>query len=144
MVDSLAQKEKIRKNESSRGRFAIFEALFSKFGKQHGKVGRFGALELSTFNLTIIFLLGAGSLTLIWVGSLVWNDIAFWGKEFSVVFLGSRVGENISLGLDLRVIHYYLIGILLIVIAIGLLVWKKWEKSTRRSTKGWSRLGMKL
>ena len=143
MVDSLAQKERVRKNKSLKGRLTIFEALFSKFGKKSGKTRQFSNLDLSLFNIAIIFLLGVGSVTLIWVGSLVWNDIAFWSKEFSEIFLGSRVGENISLGIDLRVIHYYMIGILLIAVAIVLLIWKRWEKSRRKSPKGWGKLGFR-
>jgi hypothetical protein len=84
-------------------------------------------LNFTLVNVIILLLLVIGSITLIWVGLLIWKDIIVWGKDFSVIFFGSRTGENISLGIGLQVIHYYLIGILLIFSATGLLLRKSWN-----------------
>ena len=77
--------------------------------------------------MIILLLLVVGSITLIWTGHLIWKDITVWGKDFSVIFFGSRTGEDISLGIGLQVIHYYLIGILLLFLATGLFLRKNWN-----------------
>jgi hypothetical protein len=50
-----------------------------------------------------------------------------WGKDLDAIFFGSRVGESISLGLGLQVIHYYLIGISFLFSATALLLLKSWN-----------------
>ena len=54
------------------------------------------------------------------VGWIVWNDITFWNKDIGTIFFGSRTAEAISLGIGMTVIHYFLIGVLLI--AAGLVL----------------------
>jgi hypothetical protein len=84
-------------------------------------------LNFTLINVIILLLLVIGSITLIWVGHLIWKDITVWKKDFSVIFFESRRGENISLGIGLQVIHYYLIGILTLFSATGLLLRKIWN-----------------
>lgn len=71
-------------------------------------------------NLLGLFLAAFGSITLAWVGQLTWYDITVWGKNIALIFFGSRTGENISLGIGMKVIHYFLIGLTLLL--SGLLV----------------------
>jgi len=66
-------------------------------------------------NLAGLFLVAFGAITLVWVGQLVWNDITVWGKDIALIFLGSRTGENISLGIGMKVIHYFFIGLALLL-----------------------------
>lgn len=54
-----------------------------------------------------------GSITMAWVGQLIWHDIIVWGKDIVLIFFGSRTGENIGLGIGMKVIHYFLIGLAL-------------------------------
>ena len=82
---------------------------------------------LKPLNVTIISLILIGSISLLQVGNIIWKDITVWGKEINVIFFGSRTGENISLGIDLQIIHYYLIGIILIFSAIVLFLLQRWN-----------------
>ena len=59
-----------------------------------------------------------GSLTLAWVGQLTWHDITVWGKGLVLIFFGSRTGENISLGIGMKVIHYFLVGLALLFLGL--------------------------
>jgi len=58
-----------------------------------------------------LILIGFGSAILVWICWLTWYDMTTWGKDLALIFFGSRTGEAISLGTDLRVIHYLLIGL---------------------------------
>lgn len=66
-------------------------------------------------NLASLFLTGSGSIILAWVGWLTWYDITTWNKDIALIFFGSRIGEAISLGIGIRVIHYFLISWTLII-----------------------------
>ena len=66
-------------------------------------------------NLAGLFLIAFGSITLVWVNHLTWHDITVWGKDIPLIFFGSRTGENISLGIGMKVIHYLLIGLSLLL-----------------------------
>ena len=81
-----------------------------------------GKLHLSRLlpNLAGLFLAAFGSITLAWVGQLTWYDMTTWSKDVALVFFGSRTGEAISLGIDMKVIHYFLIGLALFI--SGLLI----------------------
>ena len=75
-------------------------------------------LRLSKFDfirsmpkLIMIALFACGALVLAWVGFLIWKDIYVWNKDIGTIFLGSRTGEAISLGIGMAVIHYFLIGV---------------------------------
>ena len=69
----------------------------------------------SLWSLVGFFLIAFGSITLVWVGHLTWHDITVWGKDIPLIFFGSRTGENISLGIGMKVIHYFLIGLALLL-----------------------------
>jgi len=69
-------------------------------------------------NMPGFFLATLGSLTLAWVGQLTWHDITVWGKDLVLIFFGSRTGENISLGIGMKVIHYFLIGLALLFLGL--------------------------
>ena len=38
-------------------------------------------------------------------------DIIIWNKNIALIFFGSRTGQAISLGIGIKIIHYFLIGI---------------------------------
>jgi len=64
-----------------------------------------------------------GSFTLAWVGQLTWNDITVWGKGITRIFFSSRTAEYMfpTLGIDMRVIHYFLLGLTLLLGSVVLL-----------------------
>jgi len=65
-------------------------------------------------NLAGLFLTASGSIILALIGWLIWYDMAVWGKDISVIFFGSRAGEALSLGLGVKVIHYFVLGLALL------------------------------
>jgi hypothetical protein len=56
-----------------------------------------------------------GSIILVWVGGLTFYDMTVWGKDISLIFFGSRAGEVMSLGIGMRAIHYFVLGLVLLV-----------------------------
>ncbi|MGD9130326.1 MAG: hypothetical protein PVH73_01970 [Candidatus Bathyarchaeota archaeon] len=62
-------------------------------------------------NLASLFLTSFGLIILVWVGWLTWYDMTVWSKNIVTIFLGSRVGEAISLGIGMKLIYYLLIGL---------------------------------
>jgi hypothetical protein len=80
-------------------------------------------------NLASLFLTALGSILLAWVGWLTWFDITMWGKDIALIFFGSRTGEAISLGIGMKVLYYFLIGLALLL--SGLLTFLR-----RRRNKG--------
>jgi len=66
-------------------------------------------------NLASLFLTAFGSLILVWVCWLTWYDITVWNKAITLIFFGSRTGEAISLGIGMKVIYYFLIGLGLLI-----------------------------
>jgi len=66
-------------------------------------------------NLPSLFLAAFGSIILAWVGYLTWYDMTWWSKDIALIFFGSRTGEHISLGIGMKVIHYLLIGLALLL-----------------------------
>jgi len=69
-------------------------------------------------NLVGLFLLAFGLFNLAWVGQLTLYDMTMWGKDIALIFFGSRTGEAISLGIGLKVIHYVLIGLALLLLGL--------------------------
>jgi len=63
-----------------------------------------------------LFLTASGSIILAAVGLLTWYDMAVWGKDITLIFFGSRTSEAISLGIGMRVIHYFLIGLVFLIL----------------------------
>jgi len=66
-------------------------------------------------SLAGLFLVAFGSITLAFVGWLTWYDMTTWSKDIALIFFGSRTGEHISLGIGMKVIHYFLIGLALLL-----------------------------
>ncbi|KPV63947.1 MAG: hypothetical protein AOA66_0526 [Candidatus Bathyarchaeota archaeon BA2] len=64
------------------------------------------------------FLVALGSIILAWVGWLAWYDMTSWGKDIALIFFGSRTGEAISLGIGVKVIHYFLVGLALLLLGL--------------------------
>ena len=62
-----------------------------------------------------IFLIVFGATIMAFVGWLTWYDMTVWVKDITSIFLGSRIGEAISLGIGLKVIHYLLAGLALLL-----------------------------
>lgn len=61
----------------------------------------------------------SGLFTLAWVGQLTWNDIVVWNKGIIAIFFGLRTSENISLGIGMKVIHYFLLGLTLLFFGLA-------------------------
>jgi hypothetical protein len=76
------------------------------------------APTISPAPLASLFITVLGSLILGFVGWVTWHDITTWGKDLGLIFFGSRTREAISLGIDLRLIHYFLIGSALLLIGL--------------------------
>jgi len=67
-------------------------------------------------SLAGLLLTGSGSIILAWVGWLVWYDITTWDKDIAQIFFSSRIGEAISLGIDMKVIYYFLTSLTLLIL----------------------------
>jgi hypothetical protein len=69
------------------------------------------------------FTAALGSITLAWVAQLTLYDMITWGKDITRIFFSSRTDEYMfpTLGIDMRVIHYFLIGLTLLLGSVGLL-----------------------
>jgi hypothetical protein len=116
------KKERIVRHTSGNDKeFTIFNALLDSMIKKENKesnYNRFFNHIRSPWNFLGLSLIVGGVTALIWVGDIVFSDITVYGKEISVILLGSRVGENISLGIDMRLIFYLLIGLELLVLGL--------------------------
>jgi len=66
-------------------------------------------------NVACLFLAASGLIILAWIGWLTWYDMTSWGKDIALIFFGSRTGETISLGIGMKVIHYFLISLTLLL-----------------------------
>ena len=62
-------------------------------------------------NLASLLLTAIGSILLTEVAWVTFYDMTLWGKDIAVIFLGSRTGEAISLGIGIKIIHHFLIGL---------------------------------
>jgi len=69
-----------------------------------------------------LFLIAFGLIILAEVGLLTLYDMTMWGKEIALIFFGSRTGEAISLGIGMKVIYYFLIGLALLILGLGTLL----------------------
>jgi hypothetical protein len=76
-------------------------------------------------NLASLFLTASGLIILGWIGWLIWYDATVWGKDVALIFFGSRTGEAINLGIGMRVIHYFLIGLALLLSGLLTLLRRK-------------------
>lgn len=71
-----------------------------------------------TRTLAGLLLITFGSVLLAWVGWLTWYDVTVWSKDIPLIFFGSRTGESISLGLGMKVIYYFLIGLVIFIVGL--------------------------
>jgi hypothetical protein len=66
-------------------------------------------------SLASLLLVSLGLIILVWVNWLTWYDITMWNKDIISIFFGSRTGHPNSLGIGMRVVHYFLIGLALLL-----------------------------
>jgi len=99
---------------------ATFRLLETPESKERTEAILEEAMELylrrrSFSSVASLFLTAFGSILLAWVGWLTLYDVTVWGKDIALIFFGSRIGEAISLGIDMKVIYYFLIGLTLLL-----------------------------
>ena len=83
-----------------------------------------GLSRAPSFGHLISFsLIALGAVTLAWVGQLTLHDMITWGKDITRIFFSSRTAEHMfpTLGIGMRVIHYSLIGLALILLGLVVL-----------------------
>ena len=101
--------------------YTIFDALLENLNKQKNKepsLHRLMKQIRSPWNITILSFTLFGWAILAWVGQIIWTDITFWGKDWPTILLGSRIGETISLGINMKLIYYLVIGLFLIILSL--------------------------
>lgn len=76
-------------------------------------------------NLAGLLLATSGSIILAWICWLTWYDTTSRGKDIAFIFFGSRAGEAISLGIGMKVIYYFLIGLTLLLSGLLTLLRKR-------------------
>ncbi len=86
-------------------------------------------------NLIGAVLAAYGITTLLWVFQLTLHDITTWSKDITLIFFSSRTAEPEfpTLGIDLRVIHYFLIGVSLLLLGLVVL-FRRWNKLSPKVT----------
>jgi len=85
-------------------------------------------------NLANALLILSGSTILAWISWLTWYDMTALGKSIALIFFGSRAGEIISLGIDMRIIYYFLIGLALLLSGLIVLARKRKHEKKRPCT----------
>ena len=108
----------VRHSSGNDKKFTIFDAILESLIKKEEKESIFRRLlkQLrSPWNIPTLSLIIFGWSTLAWAGQIIWTDISFYGKDLGTTLFGSRMGENISLGVDMRLIYYVLIGVCLLL-----------------------------
>jgi hypothetical protein len=78
-------------------------------------------LRLHTKNLTInystvmiVALIFSGILLLAFFSWITYYDITVWNKSINDIIFGARIGQSISLGIGMRLIHYLIASITLV------------------------------
>ena len=79
-------------------------------------------LFLTPLRIAVILLMVIGILFFVQVGIVLWGDIVFYGKDIELIFFESRIGQGMSLGLGLQLIHYYLLAILCISTGLAMFI----------------------
>ena len=108
----------IRHSSGNDKDYTIFDAVLENLIKKDQKDSardRLLRYVCSPLNVVSLFMIFLGFVTLVWVGEIIWTDLTFYGKSLSIILFGSRIGENISLGIDMRLIYYLLFGLNLLV-----------------------------
>jgi uncharacterized membrane protein YfcA len=74
-------------------------------------------LDLSRLlsNVAGLFLSASGLIILAWIGWLTWYDLTSSSKDIALIFFGSRIGKAISLGIGMKLIHYFLTSLALLL-----------------------------
>jgi hypothetical protein len=75
-----------------------------------------------SLNLASVAPIAFGMPVLAWVGWLTWYDMTFWSKDIIRIFMESRTGQAIDLGIGMTIFHYFLIGLAPTVFSITILV----------------------
>ncbi|UCC58128.1 MAG: hypothetical protein JSW14_07190 [Candidatus Bathyarchaeum sp.] len=76
-------------------------------------------------SLIILSLFASAVFILAWVGWLTWYDMTEWNKDIGSTFFGARTGEAISLGIGMRIIYYFAIGMSLLALGLFLFLRKR-------------------
>jgi hypothetical protein len=81
--------------------------------KPRKKALQVNALKSRFSRSKFVFLafIGLGLLLLAFFAWIIYYDLTFWGKNISLILLGSRAGEAIGLGINMRLIYYFIIGL---------------------------------
>lgn len=93
--------------------YTIFDAILEILKKKNQKESacdRLLSYICSPWNVVSLFLVFFGLAILVWISEIIWTDITFYGKDLVLILFGSRSGENIGLGIDVRIVHYLLVG----------------------------------
>ena len=61
-------------------------------------------------NIVGSFLTASGLTILAWICCFAIYETAMLDKDIILIFFGSRIGEAISLGIGIKIIHYFIIG----------------------------------
>lgn len=69
-------------------------------------------------NLAGLLLTPFGLIILAWVGWLTLHEMTTWGKEINLIFFGSRTSEAINLGIGMKIVYYFLIGLVLLIMGL--------------------------
>jgi hypothetical protein len=80
-------------------------------------------------NLPGFLLTTLGAVTLAWVSQLTLHDILTWGKDIALIFFSSRTAEPMfpTLGIDMRVIHYFVLGLGLFLSGTLFFLRRRWK-----------------
>jgi hypothetical protein len=83
------------------------------------RLTRFDSARFTPQSIVLVMFI-FGALVLVGVAAIIWYDMTVWGKDIGTILLGSRTNEPLSLGIGATLIHYCLIGAVLI--AAGLIL----------------------
>ncbi|TRZ81154.1 hypothetical protein D4R86_03190 [bacterium] len=75
-----------------------------------------------------LILMVLGSSILAWISGLTWHDMITWNKDLATILFDSRVGESVSLGIGMTLIHYLLIGSILLFLGVFMFLRKRRHK----------------
>ena len=84
-------------------------------------------------NLAGLFLTVLGLAILAGIAWLAWFDSTSWGKDITLILFGSRAGEAVSLGIGMKIIHYFVIGSALLL--SGSIIFLRRRIKTMRTRK---------
>jgi len=101
----------------------------------HGQAEEISARSLYlSVGLATALLIVCGSAILASIGGLTLYEMTVLGKSIMPIFLGSRAGETVSLGIGMRIIHYFLIGLALLLSGIIVFARERAQEKKRPDT----------